>query len=221
MLTEALRLLGEAYPLAEQETGAFHRVRRFPVVYFLRRFRAEGLGSVALLEGRVMRATRLETMLITPHSVDMPLLILEYARVRKTVRVFAEPYQTLVEDNPTQLERFQALDKQCARAAGAFDNCLLRDEWAADLRYTGGFAKQITKAAPQEEAQLKDLALSYCREYLRIAAAAAPCDTVSKHQATQRYAQPFLAQDSRISAGLRALLAPGEFHRLCTDILFA
>ncbi|MBQ9960092.1 MAG: hypothetical protein IJP01_07020, partial [Oscillospiraceae bacterium] len=80
MTDKMLRLIGSCHKLTELDCGEFAKQKVSGMNFCIRRFAAEGLGSVSVMKASgFLGLMKMDTLIITPTEKDLPLF--SYDRV--------------------------------------------------------------------------------------------------------------------------------------------
>ncbi len=177
-------MIGEKYPLSEKDAGEYALINVAGMDFRLRCFNAEGLGNISLMCSEVPVMMKMDTVVVNPFYMDMPLLSYD--------RIIAAGYDTLfLELYDTKLG-YVPDTKGLARVNGEFRDLSDRpfgSAWYDDIMYK----ESISKKVPSElSGRLDMLTDEYLCEYLSMCGQAPECNCSDKKKAASVYTEGLL-----------------------------
>ena len=113
MTDRMLAIIDKAFPLAEQDCGEYKKMKVSGMGFTIRRFRAEGLGSVSVMVASgFFGLMKMDTLIITPTEKDMPLFSYDRVHAMGNDTLIFELYDTLL--NSADLSALEEVKKQAA-----------------------------------------------------------------------------------------------------------
>ena len=98
MIEGMLSAIRAQFPLTEMSCGQYHNMKVKGMKFVIRRFKAEGLGTVSTMAATgFLGLMKMDTMIINPTAVDMPLLSYDRVRALGNDTLIFELYDTLLE----------------------------------------------------------------------------------------------------------------------------
>ena len=187
MNEELLAQLKNTYRVTENDIGEDAKLSAKGMTFTLRTFEAENLGHVCLLSmSGMLGLMKMQTFVLSPETVDLPLLNMDRISVllRKTQMV--EFYRTLLspedENNTAEYQWIRNRDADLkAYESGAhwYDSLLAPYSYA---RVSSGFgAKRFDNTCSE-----------YMREYIRRCRIENPCDKAAKMEKTRAFARQLI-----------------------------
>ena len=97
MIDKLLNNIERRYPLTEQDTGDFEKLKANGMKFSIRAFRAEGLGWVSVMTASgFFGLMKMDTLIINPTEVDMPLLSYDRVHAMGNDTLIYELYDTML-----------------------------------------------------------------------------------------------------------------------------
>ena len=186
MLNKLLETAGKAYLLKEHAAGAYSRLKIRGIRFDIHSFTAEGLGHVSAMSAKgFFGLMQMDTFIITPFHVDMPLL--SYDRMRMAGKDIM-----LLEMVDTMLERADLSPlAELKRSAADLPDYTPKPAWYEYLDLPENIYKQGNKAHRKAFDQTAE---SFVKAYLACAANANPCDAEPKREKSSVYVEGLLSK---------------------------
>ena len=168
MIQTMLRTVTEKFHLNALDTGAYQTLKANGMTFRIWAFRAEGLGHVSAMEASgFFGLMKMDTLIITPTEVDMPLFSYDRVHAMGNYTLIFELYDTLL--GKKNLAGTAAVK---AAAAGLPDHDL-GQHWYDSIKLAESLSKKGKK--PQTPAFDK-VTLDYLKAFLADAKNAPTCD---------------------------------------------
>jgi hypothetical protein len=214
MVTKLLSSIDERYPLAEVDAGELKQVKAMGMTFSIRAFRSEGLGWVSLMTATgFFGLMKMDTLIINPKDVDMPLLSYDRIHAMGNDTLFYELYDTLVEKPDLSLldEAKAHTDHLPVHKMGV--------HWYESIKLPQSFAtkgkKSLTSAFDQE-------AWRYMQAYLDAAKTAPVCDdAAAKKEKAVYYVEGLLRDGGPCTDVFKKSIGEEKTAELFRKILFA
>lgn len=184
MIDKILQLLEKTYPLKELGAGEYARQKISGMTFHIRRFRADGLGYVSVMTASgFFGLMKMDTLIITPTDVDMPLLSYDRVHAMGNDTLIFELYDTLLgEADLTSLDTI----KEYAKTLPDHD---LGAHWYDSIKLEQSLSKRGKKS---QTAAFDDAAGKYFAAFLDISKAALPGNPDAKREKTAAYVDGLL-----------------------------
>ena len=179
-----LQAIGKRFPLTETDVGPYGTMKVNGMKFTVRAFDAKGLGRVSVMNAAgFFGMMRMDTLMVTPSEIDMPLLSYDRVLAMGNDTLIAELYDTTVSHGPlpeTESVREQGRD--------------LPDHDPGTHWYDGIKRKEsISKKGKKTESAAFDVfAGKYLDAFLRDAAAAPSADPGVKNRLNAAYVDGLL-----------------------------
>ena len=184
MIEKLLALIGKNFPLTEQDVGDFQKLKANGMKFSIRAFKAEGLGWVSVMTASgFFGLMRMDTLIINPTEVDMPLLSHDRIYAMGNDTLIYELYDTLVGEPDISL-----LDKAKGRTNILPDHDLGK-HWYDDIQLPQSFSKKAKKV---QTPAFDDATHQYMVAFLEAAKAAPSCDAELKREKASAYVEGLL-----------------------------
>jgi len=184
MVDQMLKTIAEVYPLEEKTTGPFGKIWASGMRFTVRRYYAQGLGSVAVMQAKgFLGLTKMDTLIINPQEVDMPLLSYDRMYAMGNDTLIFEIYNTLKGENalPATAE---------AKASGAeLPEHDPGTHWYDKMKLAVSFAKKGKKT---ETPAFDDLSERYLQGFLADCTGAAAAEPWCKRLKAAVYVEGLL-----------------------------
>ena len=179
-----LQILEGTYPLEELSIGAYARQKISGMTFLIRRFRTNGLGYVSVMTASgVFGLMKMDTLIVTPTDVDMPLLSYDRVHAMGNDTLIFEIYDTLLgEADLTPLDNV----KEYVKTLPDHD---LGTHWYDSIKLEQSLSKRGKKS---QTAAFDDAAGKYFTAFLDAARAALPSDPGAKRKKTAVYVDGLL-----------------------------
>lgn len=184
MIEKMLEALRKVYSITELDAGEYARQKISGMTFLIRRFHAEGLGSVsAMTASGFFGLMKMDTLIITPTEADMPLLSYDRVHAMGNDTLIFELYDTLLGE--TDLSALDAV-KESAVSLPDHD---LGQHWYDSIKLKQSLSKKGKKA---HTAAFDAAAMNYLTAYLDAAKTAAPCEADAKREKASVYVEGLL-----------------------------
>lgn len=185
MTDRMLDIINKNFSLAELPCGEYEKMKVSGMTFRIRRFHAEGLGSVStMVASGFWGLMKMDTLIITPTEKDMPLLSYDRVLAMGNDTLIFELYDTLLEQ--TDLSAL----KQVKTDAAYLPDHDLGSHWYDSIKLPVSLSKKGKKThAPGFDAT----ALHYLAKYLETATTAEKCEAAPKMEKASVYVEGLLA----------------------------
>ena len=185
MIQQMLRAVTARHHLHGADLGQYRKMKISGMTFQVYAFYAAGLGHVsAMTASGFLGAMKMDTLIINPTDVDLPLLSYDRVHALGNDTLIYELYDTNL-GTPD----LAALDEVKARA-GELPDHDLGEHWYDSIKLSQSFAKKGKKA--HREAFDKS-AMDYLYAYLDLAQTAEGCDPRRKMEKASVYVEGLLA----------------------------
>ena len=185
MTEQMLKKIAGIFPLKELSCGEFASQKVSGMKFNIRRFTAEGLGSVSVMTAAgFFGLMKMDTLIITPTQKDMPLYSYDRVLAMGNDTLIFELYDTLL--GATDLSCLKKV-KEDYRGLPEHD---LGEHWYDDIKLSVSLSKKGKKA---HRASFDQCTLEYLEAYLLAAKGAAACDAAQKREKASVYVEGLLA----------------------------
>ena len=168
MIQEMLRTITEKFHLNALDTGAYQTLKANGMTFRIWAFQAEGLGHVSAMEASgFFGLMKMDTLIITPTEVDMPLFSYDRVHAMGNDTLIFELYDTML--GKADLTGLAAV-KSGAESLPDHD---LGEHWYDSIKLPESLSKKGKK--PQTPAFDK-VTRDYLEAFLTAAGNAVPCD---------------------------------------------
>ena len=184
MTEKMLQKLSEQYPLAEQDSGGYGKLKVRGMKFCIRTFHAEGLGHVSVMTASgFFGLMKMDTLIINPLERDLPLLSYDRVYAMGNDTLIYELYDTLLQK--TDLPQI-AKAKQNADCLPDHD---LGEHWYDSIKLPVSMSKKGRKV---HTAAFDVAAMEYLDAYLKSAESAAICEAEPKREKASVYVEGLL-----------------------------
>ena len=184
MTQRMLKAIGEQFPLNELSCGEFAQQKVSGMKFTIRRFAAEGLGSVSVMTAvGFFGLMKMDTLIITPTEKDMPLYSYDRVLAMGNDTLIFELYDTLLGE--TELSSLEKV-KETYKELPDHD---LGKHWYDDIKLSVSLSKKGKKV---HSAAFDKCTLEYLKAYLEAAKTAAGCDAAQKREKASVYVEGLL-----------------------------
>ena len=213
MTDRMLAIIDKAFPLAEQDCGEYKKMKVSGMGFTIRRFRAEGLGSVSVMVASgFFGLMKMDTLIITPTEKDMPLFSYDRVHAMGNDTLIFELYDTLL--NSADLSALEEVKKQAAY----LPDHDLGEHWYDSIKLSQSLSK---KGKKQQTAAFDEAATAYLEAYLQAAKAAAPCEAAPKREKASVYVEGLLTNGGPSTDVFKKGIGDKKTAQLFRKILFA
>jgi len=213
MINRMLDVIAEHFPLRELPCGEYEKMKVSGMTFRIRRFHAEGLGAVsAMVASGFFGLMKMDTLIITPTAVDMPLFSYDRVLAMGNDTLIFELYDTLL--GQTDL---QALESAKESAAYLPDHDP-GEHWYDSIKLPVSFSKKGKKA--HREA-FDTTAIHYLAQYLSAAKNASACEAAPKREKAGVYVEGLLTNGGPSTDVFKKGIGSEKTADLFRRILFA
>lgn len=184
MIEKMLKAIEKAFPMTELDAGEYAKQKVSGMHFRIRRFYAEGLGSVSsMVASGFFGLMKMDTLIITPTAVDMPLFSYDRVHALGNDTLIFELYDTLL--GQPDLSRLEAA-KESAKHLPDHD---LGEHWYDSIK----LAVSLSKKGKKVHTVAFDVAATeYLNAFLEAAKTAAPCEAAAKRGKASVYVEGLL-----------------------------
>lgn len=210
MTSKMLDAIGKAFPLTELPCGEFAQQKVSGMKFQIRRFEAEGLGSVSVMVAKgFFGLMKMDTLIINPTELDLPLYSYDRILAMGNDTLIVELYDTLVgdysEDGMLSVkDKFAPLPE---RDPG--------EHWYDSIKLHSSISKKGKKIS----SELDEMTLEHFKAYL--ASSSAPVeDSESKKDMAAVYVNGLLEKGGPSTDVFKKELGVEKTTKLFREILF-
>jgi hypothetical protein len=184
MIQKMIDAIGASFPLTELDCGEYAKQKVSGMNFTIRRYRAEGLGSVStMVASGFFGLMKMDTLIITPTQKDMPLFSYDRVHAMGNDTLIFELYDTLLGE--TDLSALDAVKATCA----SLPDHDLGSHWYDSIKLSVSLAKKGKKA---HTAAFNSCAMQYLEAFLATSQNAALCEAEPKREKTSAYVEGLL-----------------------------
>lgn len=215
MTEQAIRLIGQRFPLKRRDPGEYAAFKASPLALTLDWYEAEGLGNVSVLHGKAMGGLmKMDTLVINATGRDMPLFSYDYISAMGSHTLLVEYYDTMLA--PAAFDA-SALEQVKASAAALPDNDL-GAHWYDPMKLPASLSKKTKK---RDLPQLETTFLSALTAYLFLAAEKEPiADPAAKRERAAAYVNGLLEKGGPSTDAFAKSIGKDRTRDLFTRIVF-
>ena len=212
MTDRMLAIIDRAFPLAEQDCGEYKKMKVSGMGFTIRRFRAEGLGSVSVMVASgFFGLMKMDTLIITPTEKDMPLFSYDRVHAMGNDTLIFELYDTLL--NSADLSALEEVKKQAAY----LPDHDLGEHWYDSIKLAVSLSKKGKKS---HTPAFDSCALEYLEAYLADAAEAEYCERGPKKDKAAVYVEGLLKHGGPSTDVFKKGIGDEKTAELFRNILF-
>jgi len=213
MIQTMLRTVTEQFHLNALDTGAYQTLKANGMTFKIWAFRAEGLGHVSAMEASgFFGLMKMDTLIITPTEVDMPLFSYDRVHAMGNDTLIFELYDTLLGDK--NLEATAAVKA----AAAALPDHDLGEHWYDSIKLPESLSKKGKK--PQTPA-FDQTTRDYLEAFLADAKNAPVCDDAdAKREKASFYVEGLLTHGGPSTDVFKKALGEERTADLFRRVLF-
>lgn len=213
MTDRMLAIIDKAFPLAEQSCGEYKKMKVSGMGFTIRRFRAEGLGSVSVMVASgFFGLMKMDTLIITPTEKDMPLFSYDRVHAMGNDTLIFELYDTLL--NSADLSALEEVKKQAAY----LPDHDLGEHWYDSIKLPVSLSKKGKKA---HTPGFDTTAIHYLTKYLETAQTADACEAAPKREKASVYVEGLLTNGGPSTDVFKKGIGVEKTADLFRKILFA
>jgi len=213
MVSKMLAAIGKAFPMTELDCGEYKKMKVSGMTFTIRRFHAEGLGSVSsMVASGFFGLMKMDTLIITPTEVDMPLFSYDRVHAMGNDTLIFELYDTQLGD-----VKFTALEgvKEKYNALPDHD---LGAHWYDSIKLGVSLSKKGKKA---HTASFDSCTAEYLDAFLSDAKAAPGCEAGGKREKASVYVEGLLTNGGPSTDIFKKGIGDAKTADLFRRVLFA
>lgn len=213
MIQEMLRTITEQFYLTALDTGAYQTLKTSGMTFRIWAFRAEGLGHVsAMTASGFFGLMKMDTLIITPTEVDMPLFSYDRVHAMGNDTLIFELYDTLL--GKTALPGLEAVKS----AAAVLPDHDLGQHWYDTIKLPVSLSKKGKK--PQTP-DFDRVTREYLQAFLADAKNAPSCtDGAAKREKASVYVEGLLTHGGPSTDVFKKGIGPEKTGELFRRVLF-
>ncbi len=213
MTDRMLAIIDKAFPLAEQDCGAYKKMKVSGMGFTIRRFQAEGLGAVSVMVASgFFGLLKMDTLIITPTEKDMPLFSYDRVHAMGNDTLIFELYDTLL--GSADLSALEEVKKQAAY----LPDHDLGEHWYDSIKLPQSLSKKGKKA---QTSSFDTTAIHYLTKYLETAQSAAACQAAPKREKASVYVEGLLKNGGPSTDVFKKGIGDEKTAALFRKVLFA
>ena len=213
MIQKMIDAISASYPLTELDCGEYARQKVSGMNFTIRRYRAEGLGSVStMVASGFFGLMKMDTLIITPTEKDMPLFSYDRVHAMGNDTLIFELYDTLL--GKTDLSHVD----QVKKASALLPDHDLGAHWYDSIKLPVSLSKKGKKASTPA---FDDCTISYLAAFLKDTKAAAPCEAAPKREKASVYVEGLLTHGGPSTDVFKKGIGEEKTAELFRKILFA
>lgn len=184
MIEAMLSAIRAQFPLTEMSCGQYHNMKVKGMKFVIRRFKAQGLGTVStMVASGFLGLRKMDALIINPTAVDMPLLSYNRVLSMGNDTLIYELYDTL-------LEQREFPNLAASKLTGKYlPDHALGSHWYDSLKLPLSLSKQGKK---EHSSGFDQLASAYLEGFLLDAKDAPACDELPKKEKAAVYVEGLL-----------------------------
>lgn len=184
MIDSLLHAMEVCYPLTELSAGEYAGLKARGMNFSIRRFHAQGLGSVSVMSAKgFFGLMRMDTLIVNPTELDMPLLSYDRVYAMGNDTLIFEVYDTLLGDASV------ITMENTKRSRMALPEHDVGSHWYDDLKLPVSLAK---KGKKKDTPAFDALTTAYVDAFLQDCRNAAACEPAAKREKASRYVEGLL-----------------------------
>ena len=184
-----LAALGRNYTLRQEDLGADARLSAKGMTFETESWEIPGIGHLCIMQmNAFLGMMRMETAVIAPTDVDVPLFNLDWVRAFGTETQIAELYDTQLLPWPDECH--EAFEFARAQYADLPDAPAGDARWYDDILYPCSFHKKGRGLTERMSRAAQD----YLAVYVELLAATPTCDSTEKAAKVQAFAERLFAE---------------------------
>lgn len=213
MIDKMLTVINKAFPLSEMECGEYATQKVSGMKFQIRRFKAEGLGSVSVMvAGGFFGLMKMDTLIINPTFVDMPLYSYDRVNAMGNDTLIFELYDTLLAER--DLSALETI-KENAKELPEHD---LGKHWYDSIKLDVSLSK---KGKKQHSDAFDSCTIDYLNAFLKTAKQAVVCDPALKREKASIYVEGLLEHGGPSTDVFKKGIGEEKTAILFRKILFA
>jgi len=213
MIEAMLSAIRAQFPLTEMSCGQYHNMKVKGMKFVVRRFKAEGLGTVSTMVATgFLGLMKMNTLIINPTAVDMPLLSYDRVQAMGNDTLICEVYDTT-------LEQRDFPNLAAAKLTGKYlPDHALGSHWYDAMKLPVSLSKKGDK---EHTSELDQLTATYLEGFLLDAKDAPVCDALLKKEKSSVYVEGLLERGGPSTDLFLKGIGPEKTQDLFRRILFA
>ena len=213
MTDRMLDMIGTGFALTELPCGEYEKMKVSGMTFRIRRFYAQGLGSVSVMvAGGFFGLMKMDTLIITPTQVDMPLFSYDRVHAMGNDTLIFELYDTLL--GQVDLSALEQVKKD----ASYLPDHDLGSHWYDSIKLPVSLSKKGKKAqTPGFDATV----IHYLAKYLELAKTAPACQATPKREKASVYVEGLLKNGGPSTDVFKKGIGEEKTAQLFRKILFA
>ena len=213
MTDKMLTAVGAVFPLKELDCGEFATQKVSGMTFRIRRFEAEGLGSVSVMVASgFLGLMKMDTFIITPTAVDMPLYSYDRVHAMGNDTLIFELYDTML--GSTDLSALEQV-KEEAKVLPDHD---LGEHWYDSIKLAVSLSK---KGKKKHTPAFDRCTMSYLNAYLKTAKTADACESTPKREKASVYVEGLLSHGGPSTDVFKKGIGEEKTAELFRKVLFA
>ncbi|MBE6926074.1 MAG: hypothetical protein E7461_04440 [Ruminococcaceae bacterium] len=213
MTEKMLKKISAQFPLKELSCGEFAQQKVSGMRFQIRRFQAEGLGSVSEMRAvGFFGLMKMDTLIITPTEKDMPLYSYDRVLAMGNDTLIFELYDTLLGE--TALSGLEKV-KETYQELPDHD---LGEHWYDDIKLAVSLSKKGKKV---HTVAFDKCTIEYLEAYLKAAKMAADCDADKKREKASVYVEGLLKNGGPSTDVFKKGIGEEKTGELFRKVLFA
>lgn len=187
--SSVLSALQRDFALRQENLGADAHLSAKGMVFETEAWEIPGVGHLCVMQmNAFFGLMRMETVVIAPTGVDLPLFNLDWVKAFGAETQIAELYDTQLQPWPDECR--EAFDFACAQYADLPDAPAAGARWYDEILYPCSMHKKGRGLT----GRLSRAAQDYLTVYVELLAAAPPCDSAEKAAKVQAFAERLFAE---------------------------
>ena len=212
MIQKLLRTITESFHLSAAEVGEFRKMKINGMMFHIWAFEAEGLGHVSAMSASgFFGLMKMDTLIINPTEVDMPLLSYDRVHAMGNDTLIYELYDTITGE----------ADLKAVSDVKAAHICLpdhdLGKHWYDPIKLAESISK---KGRKKQTAAFDALTQDYMEAFLSCCKKAAPCSPSAKREKASVYVEGLLSNGGPSTDVFLKAMGQEQTARLFRLVLF-
>ncbi|MDO4199030.1 MAG: hypothetical protein Q4D13_08605 [Erysipelotrichaceae bacterium] len=211
---ELLDIIQNEYPLKRIDKDDISSLKVSVMNFDIEHYEAEGLGNVSFMHGEgLFGLMKMDTMIINPFDVDMPLYSYDYIKALGNVTL-------LIELDETRINKKEISDdfNKIIESLNAYTDYELKSSWYDNIRLPMSFAK---KGKKKDETAFDKAASEYLLTFLKNCKTADRCNREEKIKASQFYTEGLLKNGGTSTDMFIKTLGQEKTQKIFREVLFA
>lgn len=212
MIQKLLRTITESFHLSAAEVGEFRKMKINGMMFHIWAFEAEGLGHVSAMSATgFCGLMKMDTLIINPTHVDMPLLSYDRVHAMGNDTLIFELYDTLT----GEADLNAVADVKAAHTS--LPDHDLGKHWYDSIKLAESLSK---KGRKKQAAAFDALTQNYMEAFLACCKNAAPCSAAAKQEKASVYVEGLLSNGGPSTDVFMKAMGPEQTARLFRLVLF-